>query len=132
MIPGSLFVAAGTVVSMVRALPQLTRLLRARDAHGVSVDTAATSCVVSLAWAAYGALTGQGAVALASGVSALMFALVALAALRFGRRARELRATPVWLVVLAVAAAAAGARGLGLLLPVSVLVANVPQLLVAL
>lgn len=127
----TLFVVVGTVLGLIRGLPQLWRLLRARDAHGVAVDTAATSSVVSTAWVAYGALTGQSAVALASGASALTFALVTLAALRYGRRVGELRAAPTWLVVLAVAGAAGGARGLGLLLPVSVLVANVPQLVVA-
>jgi uncharacterized protein with PQ loop repeat len=126
-----LFVAAGTGLGLVRGLPQLARLLRARDARGVSLDAAATSSVVSAAWAAYGARTGQPAVALASGASALTFALVALAALRFGRRARELRAAPVWLAVLAAAGALRGAAGLGLLLSASVLVANGPQLRVA-
>ena len=127
----ALFVAVGTAIGLVRALPQLVRLLRARDAHGVSVDTAATSSIVSFAWVTYGVLTAQGAVAAASGASAVMFALVTVVALRFGRTARELRAAPAWLVVLLVAALTGGARGLGLLLPVSVLVANVPQLVVA-
>lgn len=126
-----LFGVVGTAIGLVRALPQLARLLRTRDAHGVSVDSAATSSAVSAAWTTYGALTGQGAVALASGVSAVMFALVTLAAVRHGRRPGEMRATPVWLVVLAAAGLLGGARGLGLLLPVSVLVANGPQLLVA-
>ena len=126
-----LFVTAGTALGLVRGVPQLVRLRRARDPRGVSLDAAATSSVVSAAWAAYGARTGQPAVALASGASALTFALVALSAVRFGRRARELRAAPAWLAVLAAAAAARGARGLGLLLPASVLVANGPQLRVA-
>lgn len=126
-----LFVVVGTLLGLVRALPQLGRLLRSRDARGVSVDTAATSAVVSAAWAAYGALTGQWAVTFASGASALTFALVTLAALRHGRRVGELRTTPAWLGVLAVAGGAWGARGLGVLLPVSVLVANGPQLVVA-
>jgi uncharacterized protein with PQ loop repeat len=131
MILATLFVVVGTALGLVRALPQLRRLLRARDAHGVSVDTAATSSVVSFAWAAYGAITGQTAVVLASGASSLSFALVTLAALRFGRRVAELRATLAWLLVLAAAGAVGGAGGLGLLLPVSVLVANLPQLVVA-
>ncbi|HEX6912794.1 MAG TPA: hypothetical protein VF142_20470 [Longimicrobium sp.] len=126
------FAVVGTAIGLVRAVPQLARLLRTRDAHGVSVDSAATSSIVSAAWTTYGVLTGQGAVAVASGSSAVMFALVALAALRFGRRVGEMRAAPVWLVVLAGAGLLGGARGLGLLLPVSVLVANGPQLLVAL
>jgi uncharacterized protein with PQ loop repeat len=49
----------GTAIGLVRAVPQLVRLLRTREAHGVSVDTAATSSVVSLGWATYGVLTKQ-------------------------------------------------------------------------
>jgi uncharacterized protein with PQ loop repeat len=128
MNPIAWFTVVGTAIGLVRAVPQFVRLLRARDAHGVSLDTAATSSIVSFAWAAYGILSGQLAVALASGSTAVMFAAVTVAALRFGRRLRELRTTPVWLAVLVASGVFGGARGLGLLLPVSVLVANVPQL----
>lgn len=127
----ALFIVVGTAIGLVRALPQLVRLLRTRDAHGVSVDSAGTTSVVSFAWATYGVLTGQAAVALASGSSAVMFALVTVMALRLGRRAREMRTLPVWLIVLLAAGVIGRADGLGLLLPVSVLVANVPQLRVA-
>ena len=37
----------GTLIGLVRALPQLLRLVRERNAHGVSLDTAATSSIVS-------------------------------------------------------------------------------------
>lgn len=121
----------GTIVGLVRALPQLIRLVRTRDAHGVSLDTAATSSFVSFGWATYGVLTDQLPVTLATGSSGVVFALITLLAFRLGRRASELRAAPVWLVVLVVTGAVAGDRGLGVLLPISVLVANVPQLMVA-
>ena len=123
--------ALGTLIGLVRALPQLIRLLRIRDAHGVSLDTAATSSVVSFGWATYGQLTDQLPVTLATGSSGIVFALVTLFALRFGRRITEMRAAPVWLIVLLLVGILGGADGLGVLLPVSVLVANVPQLLVA-
>jgi uncharacterized protein with PQ loop repeat len=123
--------ALGTLVGLVRALPQLFRLLRGRDAHGVSVDTAATSSVVSFGWATYGLLTEQPAVTLATGSSALVFAAVTVLALRYGRTVLEMKAAPVWLLVLLVAGMLGGSTGLGVLLPVSVLVANVPQLLAA-
>src|SRR5690349_14604508 len=106
-----LFGVVGTAIGLIRALPQLMRLLRTRDVHGVSVDSAATSSIVSAAWTMYGVLTAQPAVILASGASAVMFALVALAALRFGRRPGEMRATPVWFAVLAAAGVLGGARG---------------------
>ncbi len=63
----------GTFIGLVRAMPQLIRLLRAKEAYGVSVDTAATSSIVSFGWAAYGLLTHQPYVALATGSSAIVF-----------------------------------------------------------
>lgn len=125
------FGAIGTVIGLVRAVPQFVRLLRARDAHGVSLDTAVTSCVVSSAWATYGILTGQVAVALASGLSAAVFGLIGLLALKFGRRITELRAAPVWFAIVVSVMLATGSRGLGVVLSVSALVANLPQVLVA-
>lgn len=127
----SLLGLTGTIIGIVRALPQLIRLLRARAAHGVSLDSAATSSIVSLGWAAYGLLTGQLFVTLATGASGLIFALIALSAVRFGRSLRELKIAPFWLVVLLLAGLLAGKRGLGVMLPISVLAANTPQLWVA-
>ncbi|MGH2805805.1 MAG: hypothetical protein ACRDKT_00885 [Actinomycetota bacterium] len=127
----TLFGAAGTLVGLVRAVPQLIRILRARDAHGVSVDTAATSAIVSSGWATYGVLTSQPAVTFATGASAVVFVAITIFSLRYGRSAREFRAAPIWFVVLASAVALAGSRGLGVLLPVSVLIANLPQVVIA-
>lgn len=121
----------GTVIGLVRAFPQFLRLLRTRDVHGVSLDAAATSSFVSFGWATYGYLTDQLAVTLATGSSGVVFALITFLAFRFGRRMNELRAAPVWLVLLVATGVFAGDVGLGVLLPVSVVVANGPQLLVA-
>jgi len=121
----------GTLVGLVRAVPQLARLLRRREAFGVSVDTAGTSSAVSFGWVAYGLLTRQFYVSFATGSSGLVFACIALSALRYGRRAREFRITPVWCAVLLLAGLLAGKYGLGVVLPVSVLAANLPQLWVA-
>jgi uncharacterized protein with PQ loop repeat len=121
----------GTMIGLVRAVPQLSRLLRSDKASGVSVDTAATSSIVSFGWAAYGLMTGQLFVCLATGSSGLVFAGITVIALRLGRRAREVRIAPVWLGVLVLAWALAGKNGLGALLPLSVLAANLPQLWIA-
>jgi len=123
--------AIGTVIGLVRAVPQLARLLRARHAHGVSVDTAATSSIVSFGWATYGVLSNQLYVSLATGSSGLIFAIITLLAVRFGRQAREFRIAPIWLAVLLLVGVVAGKDGLGLVLPISVLAANIPQLWVA-
>ena len=76
--------SAGTVVGLVRAVPQLLRLLRAREAFGVSLDTAATSSIVSFGWAAYGIMTGQPYVSFATGSSGIIFALVTFLAFTVG------------------------------------------------
>jgi uncharacterized protein with PQ loop repeat len=126
-----MFGALGTLVGLVRALPQLLRLTRTADVHGVSIDTAATSSVVSFGWAAYGAMTEQWPVAVATSCSGFVFADVAVLGIGLGRRASEIRAAPLWLVVLVAAVWLRGSGGLGLLLPVSVLVGNGPQLVTA-
>jgi len=112
-------------------VPQLARLLRARQAYGVSLDSAATSSVVSFGWAAYGLLTGQIFVSLATGSSGFIFALIALFAVRFGRSIKEIKVAPFWAVVLVGSGVLFGKQGLGIMLPVSVLAANIPQLWVA-
>jgi uncharacterized protein with PQ loop repeat len=123
--------AFGTILGLVRAMPQLVRLLRAREAFGVSVDTAATSAICSFGWVAYGVLTRQFFFSLASGLTGLVFALIAVFALRFGRQVKEFRVAPVWLAVLLLAGIFAGQNGLGLVLAISVLIANIPQVWLA-
>ncbi len=127
----SLLGIAGTIIGIIRAVPQLVRLLRARQAYGVSLDSAATSSVVSFGWATYGWLTGQIFVTLATGSSGFIFALIALFAMRFGRSVKELKVAPFWAVVLVLAGVLFGKTGLAIMLPVSVLAANIPQLWVA-
>ncbi len=123
--------SAGTAVGLIRAIPQLVRLLRAREAFGVSLDSAATSSIVSFGWAAYGVLTDQLYVSLATGSSGLIFAIITLFALRFGRSSREFKVAPFWFIILLLAGILFGKSGLGIMLPISVLAANTPQLWVA-
>ncbi len=127
----SILGAFGTIIGLVRAVPQLVRLLRAREAYGVSVDTAAASAIVSFSWATYGVLTGQFYISLASGLTGLIFALITFFALHFGRQVKEFKVAPIWLAVLLLAGVSAGKNGLGLILAISVLVANLPQLWLA-
>ncbi len=131
MVITSFLGSLGTLIGLIRALPQLFRLLRAREAFGVSVDTAATSSIVSFGWAAYGVLTQQPYVSFATGASGIIFALIALFALRFGHRVSEFKVAPIWLGVLLLSGFFAGKMGLGLMLPISVLASNIPQLWVA-
>jgi uncharacterized protein with PQ loop repeat len=75
----------GTILGLVRVMPQLVRLLRVKEAFGVSVDTAATSAICSFSWVVYEVLTDQFYFSLASGLTDLIFPVIALFALRFGR-----------------------------------------------
>lgn len=127
----SLLGLLGTLIGLIRALPQLFRILRAKGANGVSADAAATSAIVSFGWAFYGVLTRQPYVTLATGSSGAVFLLIFVFALRYGRSIKELKVAPLWFSVLAAAAFLAGSDGLGVVLPVSVLAANLPQLRVA-
>jgi len=121
----------GTLIDLLRAAPQLVRLLRERKSFGVSVDTSGTSCVVSLGWTTYGIITDQIFVALASGAIASFFFIITVAALRLGRNVREFRVAPLWLIVLFSAVTFFGKNGLGLMLSISALISNVPQIRVA-
>ncbi len=122
---------AGTLIDLVRATPQLARLLRARKSFGVSADTSGTSCIVSLGWTTYGLLTRQPYVTLASGIMAAIFLTITITALRFGRSAREFRIAPAWFAVLLLSGLTFGKNGLGAALSVSALASNVPQIRVA-
>jgi uncharacterized protein with PQ loop repeat len=127
----SLLGSAGTVLGLTRAVPQLLRLLRAGEAHGVSLDTAATSSIVSFGWATYGILSHQPYVIFATGSSGLIFASITFFAVRFGRSVKEFKIAPIWLGVLLLSGFIAEKNGLGIMLPISVLASNIPQIWVA-
>ena len=121
----------GTLLDLSRAAPQLAHLLRERKSFGVSADTTGTSFVVSLGWTTYGIITHQIYVALASGIIAASFFIITVIALRFGRSTREFKVAPIWAVTLLVAGIFFGRVGLGLILSISALISNVPQVRVA-
>lgn len=121
----------GTILGLIRAMPQFLKLLRAKEAFGVSVDTAATSAICSFGWVVYGVLTNQFYFTLSSGLTGFIFALITFFALRFGRLVREFKVAPIWFAVLLLAGGIAGKNGLGGILSISVLVANIPQVWLA-
>jgi uncharacterized protein with PQ loop repeat len=127
----SLLGSAGTVLGLIRAVPQLIRLMRAREAYGVSLDTAATSSIVSFGWATYGLLSHQPYVVFATGSSGLIFAIITFLAIRFGRSVKEFKVAPLWIFILFLVGLLFGKNGLGVMLPISVLASNIPQLWVA-
>ena len=108
----------GTLVGLIRAVPQLIRLLRTRETFGVSADSAGTSSVVSFGWMVYGILTNQPYVVFATGSSGVIFALITFLSLRFGRSVREFRITPIWFMILLLTNLLAGKDGLGVVISI--------------
>ena len=121
----------GTIIGLFRALPQLIKLLKAKEAFGVSVDSAATGSIVSYGWATYGLLTGQYYVTLATGASGTVFLFITIIAIQYGRSWKEFKIAPIWLLVLVICGFVFKESGLGVVLPVSVLMSNLPQLWIA-
>lgn len=120
-----------TAIGLIKAMPQLISLIRAKKVRGVSLDTALTTAVVSFGWAAYGFVSDQYSVGIASGLSAVVFVLVAVFALKYGRSIKELKMSPIALLIIAGVGVIWGEVGLGIVLPISVLVCNYPQIMVA-
>ena len=121
----------GSLVGLVRAFPQLIRLGLTGDPHGVSIDTTATSSAISFGWATYGFLTDQLPVALATLSSGVVFFLITVMGVSLGRRMNEMKTAAVWAAVLLTVGVVWREDGLGILLPLSILVGNVPQLVTA-
>jgi hypothetical protein len=96
--------------------------------RGIAADP---GLVDGFGWATCGVWTHQPCVTLATGASAVIFALITGSALQFGRRVREFRIAPVWLAVLPLGCLFAGVKWLAFVLPVSVLAANLPQVWIA-
>ena len=119
--------AIGTVLGLVRAIPQLMRLIRSRDPHGISIGTTATSAAISYGWTTYGLFTSQLPVATATFSSAVVFTAITCVALRLGRSVAEMKLAPVWYFVLMTSLLGWGTDGLGAVLAFSVLVGNLPQ-----
>lgn len=118
-------------MGLIRAFPQLIRLGLTGDPHGVSIDTTATSSAISFGWASYGFLTEQLPVALATLSSGVVFLLITVMGVSLGRRMSEMKTAAVWAVVLLTVGGIWRQEGLGILLPLSILVGNVPQLVTA-
>lgn len=121
----------GTLLGLARAVPQLWLVALSPSRAGVSIDAAATSCVVSLGWTVYGLWTSQLAVVLATGLSGLVFGAIAVLVSRGRGLMSGCRLAPLSLGLLGVIAWRWGASGLAVALPLAVLVANGPQVLTA-
>lgn len=76
-------VAAG-LCSMTSFVPQIVKMLRERDASGVSLRMYAVTIIGFACWIAYGALSGSWPVTLANSVCLVLTITILVLRLRFG------------------------------------------------
>lgn len=77
-------VAAG-LCSMASFVPQIYKMLRERDASGVSLRMYAVTTVGFICWTTYGVLSNSWPVALANAVCLCLVITIFVLRLRFGR-----------------------------------------------
>lgn len=70
--------------SMASFVPQILKILRERDASGVSLRMYAVTIVGFACWTTYGALSGSWPVTLANAVCLVLTATILVLRLRFG------------------------------------------------
>lgn len=76
-------VAAG-LCSMASFVPQILKILRERDASGVSLRMYAVTTIGFICWTTYGALSGSWPVTLANAVCLVLVSVILVLRLRFG------------------------------------------------
>lgn len=76
-------VTAG-LCSMASFVPQILKILRERDASGVSLRMYAVTIVGFICWTTYGALSGSWPVTLANAVCLILVCIILALRLRFG------------------------------------------------
>ncbi len=76
-------VTAG-LCSMTSFVPQIVKMLRERDASGVSLRMYAVTIVGFICWTAYGALSGSWPVTAANAVCLVLTSTILFLRLRFG------------------------------------------------
>jgi MtN3 and saliva related transmembrane protein len=76
-------VAAG-LCSMASFVPQIIKILRERDASGVSLRMYAVTIVGFVCWTTYGALSGSWPVTLANAVCLVLVSIIFVLRWRFG------------------------------------------------
>lgn len=76
-------VVAG-LCSMTSFVPQILKMVRERDASGVSLRMYAVTIVGFICWTTYGALSGSWPVTLANAICLILVCIVFVLRLRFG------------------------------------------------
>lgn len=85
-------IAAG-LCSMASFVPQILKMLRERDASGVSLRMYAVTIVGFICWTTYGALSGSWPVTLANAVCLVLASTIFVLRLRFGDGHASTRST---------------------------------------
>lgn len=107
--PMTLVVIAANVLGSAMAVPQARKLLRNRNADGVSVSWAAISATVNAWWGFYGIGVGDWSIVPVSVVSVLAYIVIAVAILRFTPTPTLRQVRPAVATTIAVAAIPAAA-----------------------
>lgn len=123
-----LLAGAAMVIVNVGAVPQLRAVLGHRPAQGVSLATAGVIVVSCAAWVVYSYANGLVLSTVSSVVGLTVWAAVAVAVAREGRRGRELWTPAGFAVALVAAGLIGGIDGLGAVLVAEVVCTTGPQL----
>ena len=121
----------GTVLFLVRLLPQPWHTWKTGATEGVSPQALLNGFASDIGWFTYGLAAGLTPVWVAAGI-AMPIGLFTLSLVRANVRRHQVAVAFVWGIVLAGAWLVGGALGLGAMLGVSVVVNHGPQVLVAL
>jgi len=70
--------------SMMSFIPQIVKILRARDATGISLRMYAVTIVGFVCWTTYGALSGSWPVTAANAICLVLVSIIFSLRLRFG------------------------------------------------
>lgn len=85
----TLAVLAANALGATMAVPQMLKLRRSRRVDGVSTVWAGCSAAVNAWWIAYGVAAGDVGIVPVSVVSVVVYVLIAVALVRYGRRPRR-------------------------------------------
>jgi uncharacterized protein with PQ loop repeat len=132
MTSADILVVVATGLAWWSLIPQVMKLLRTRDASGVSSAWPAVGLVSNAGWTAYLVLQGLWAAAPSAAVMTGFYGLLIWALGRTGRaRSRGLALGVIWAAVLAAASLLGGVPALGIALASSYVIQFTPPVLAA-
>lgn len=126
--PSLLGVLAASL-TVVRALPQVARLLRTRDGRaGVSFEASVVYTLLYLPWILHGLTTSQASVLVANAGGALAYTAVAVLVVRYGQQPVGLARIGIWVAVITAGYLVGGVPGATLATYLGPLAYGYPQI----